>query len=200
MTIDKMETTGTKVVLWGSIGSELVAVVYDLRYMVLFSIVLILADLWWGRSAARKRYFEAKELGNATLMDKFRWHKSRAVRRTCNKIVDYMTYLVVGALFGLAIFEPMEVCSHVWTAAIGLLIGGGCEVASIIGHMVYVKMGVDVKAIDVWRALIRFFGRMIKARSQEIGDAVEGLSHEGHHHHHHDGPPTVYDDEQNMED
>ena len=96
-------------VLWGSIGSELVAVVYDLRYMVLFSIVLILADLWWGRSAARKRYFEAKEIGNATLMDKFRWHKSRAVRRTCNKIVDYMTYLVVGALFGLAIFEPMEV-------------------------------------------------------------------------------------------
>lgn len=195
-------TTGAKAVLWGSVGTELVAVVYDLRWMVIFSVVLILADLWWGRSAARKKYFEAKELDNATLMEKFSWHKSRAVRRTCNKIVDYLTYLVVGALLGLAIFEPMDVCSHVWTAAIGLLIGGACEVSSIIGHMVYVKMGIDVKAIDVWRALMRFFGRMIKSKSQEIGEAVEGLSHEGHHHHHDHHEPDYdnYDESKNMED
>ena len=191
-------TVGAKAVLWGSIGTELIAVVYDLRWMVLLSFVLILADLWWGRASSKKKFYEAQEIGNATLMEKFRWHKSRAVRRTCNKIVDYMTYLVVGALFGMAIFEPMDVCNHVWTAAIGLLIGGGCEVSSIIGHMVYVKMGINVKSIDVWRALMRFFGRMIKAKSQEIGDAVEGLSHEGHHHHHHEEYGD-YDNEQNME-
>lgn len=191
-----METTG-KVLFWGSLWSELEAVVYDLRYMVLCSFVLILTDLWWGRSDARKRYFEAKQLGNATLMDKYRWRKSRAVRRTCNKIVDYMTYLVVGAFLGLAIFEPMDVCNHVWTAAIGLLIGAGCEIVSIIGHIAFIKMDVDVKDVDVWRALMRFFGRMIKVRSQEIGDAVEGLSHEGHHHHH---TQEFYDEEQNMED
>lgn len=149
--------------------------------MVILSIVLILADLWWGRSATQKKYLEAQELGNATLMEKFAWHKSRAVRRTCNKIVDYLTYLVVGALFGLAIFEPMEICNHIWTAATGLLIGAGCELSSIIGHMVYVKMGVDVKVIDVWRATMRFFGRLIKSKSQEIGEAVEGLSREGTH-------------------
>lgn len=191
-------TTGTKVVLWGSVGTELITVVYDLRWMVILSLVLILADLWWGKSEAKKKYAEAKELGNYTLMEKFKWHKSRAMRRTCNKIVDYLTYLVVGALLGLAVFEPMDVCNHVLTAAIGLLIGGGCEVSSIIGHMVYVKMGINVKTIDVWRALMRFFGRMIKAKSQEIGDAVEGLSHEGHHHHHHEEYGD-YDNEQNME-
>lgn len=53
-------TTGAKAVLWGSVGTELVAVVYDLRWMVIFSVVLILADLWWGHSASHKKYLEAK--------------------------------------------------------------------------------------------------------------------------------------------
>ena len=195
-------TVGTKVVMWGTVGTELMSVVYELRWMVLLSVVLILADLWWGRSAARKHYAEAVRSGNQTLQETFRWHKSRAVRRTCNKVVDYLTYLIVGALLGLAIFEPMEVCSHVWTAAIGLLTGGCCEVASIVGHIVYVKMGVDVKAADVWRALMRFFGRMIKARSIEIGEAVEGLGREGRSDPYgYGGTETEYfDNENNMED
>lgn len=197
-----MQTTGAKAVLWGSVGAELVTVVYDLRWMVIFAVVLILADLWWGRAASRKKYFEAKTENNSILMEKFRWHKSRAVRRTCNKIVDYLTYLVVGAIFGLAIFEPMDICNHIWTAAIGLLIGSACEVSSIIGHMVYVKMGIDVKAIDVWRALMRFFGRIIKSKSHEIGEAVEGLSYEGNHHNHHHHEPDYdnYDEFRKMED
>ncbi len=180
-------TVGTKPVLWGTIGSELIAVVYDLRYMIMLAIVLILSDLWWGHSESMKRYGEAKKIGNATLMEKFRWHKSKAVRRSTNKVVDYMTYLVLGALFGLGITEPMGICSHVWTAAIGLGIGGGCEIASIIGHVAYVKMGVEIKVVDAWRGTMRFLGRMFKAKSQEIGDAVESLG-------------DKYDKEQNMED
>ena len=39
---------GPKAVLWGSIGGELLAVVFDLRYMIICSLALILADLWWG--------------------------------------------------------------------------------------------------------------------------------------------------------
>lgn len=176
-----METTGTKVLLLGSVGTELTGVMYDLRWMFALSLVLIAADFWWGWASSKKKFSEAKAMGNQTLMDKFRWHKSRAVRRTCNKVVDYMTYTLIGVLFGLGIFEPMGICDHVVSAAIGLLIGGGCELCSIIGHIVYIKMGVDVKAADVWKALMRFFGRLIKIKSQQIGDAVEGLSREGHH-------------------
>lgn len=182
--------------MWGSIGSELIAVVYDLRYMVICSIALILADLWWGYSASKMRRAMAKEIGNATLEEKFKWHKSRAGRRTANKIVDYLTYLVVGALIGLAITEPMDICSHVWTAAIGLGIGCACEIASIVGHIAFVKLGVEISLIDGWRAFVRFFGKLIKVKSNEIGEAVEDL---GRHRHHHHGP-DVYDEEQNMED
>ena len=185
-----MDTTiGAKGVLWGTVGAELMVVVYDLRFMVMCSFALILADLWWGYSEAKMRY-------SAVLEDKFKWHKSRAGRRTANKLVDYMTYLVVGALIGLAITEPMDICSHVWTAAIGLGVGCACEIASIIGHIAYVKMGVEISMVDGWKAFVRFLGKLIKVKSNEIGEAVEDLGREKHHPHHHlhDG----YDEEQDM--
>ena len=171
-----MESTiGTKPIIWATIGTELVHVVFDLRYMVLLSFALILADLWWGYRCSKVRLEEAKEAGNATLQDKYRWHKSRAVRRTANKVVDYLTYLIVGSFLGLGITEPMGICSHVWTAAIGLGLGCGCEIASIIGHVAYVKAGVEISVLDGWRALWRFIGRLFKSKSQEIGDAIESL-------------------------
>ena len=195
-----MDTTvGTKAIMWGSIGAELIEVVYDLRYMVICSVALILADLWWGYSESKMRRAMAKEAGNATLEEKFKWHKSRAGRRTANKIVDYLTYLVVGALIGLAITEPMDICSHVWTAAIGLGIGCACEIASIVGHIAFVKLGVELSLIDGWRAFVRFLGKIIKVKSNEIGEAVEDLGRNRHHSHHHE-EPDVYDEEQNMED
>lgn len=194
-----METTiGTKAVLWGAIGQELIGVVYDLRYMVICSIALILADMWWGHSESMKRLREAIKIGNATLQEKFRWHKSRAVRRTCNKLVDYVSYLIVGTLLGMAITEPMGICDHIWTAASGLLIGGGCELASIIGHVAYVKFGIELKMVDAWKAVVRFLGRLIKVKSTEIGEAVEGLG--GETATHHNNELDNYDKEQNMED
>ena len=170
-----MDNVGTKPILWGTVGGELIAVVYDLRFMMMAALALILTDLWWGYSDSKKHYAEAKAIGNATLMDKYKWSKSRAVRRTANKLVDYTTYLIVGALFGLGMTEPMGICSHVWSAAIGLGIGGGCEIASIVGHVAYVKLGVEISIADAWRATVRFLGRLIKAKSQEIGDAVEHI-------------------------
>lgn len=198
-----MDTTvGAKAVMWGSIGTELIGVVYDLRYMVICSVVLILADMWWGYSESKLRRAEAKEMGNATLEEKFKWKKSRAGRRTANKVVDYLTYLVVGAFIGLGITEPMDICSHIWSAAIGLGIGCACEIASIIGHIAYVKLGVEISLIDGWRAFVRFFGKLIKVKSQEIGEAVEDLGRNRHHHHHPQGfdDTGMYDEEQNMED
>lgn len=171
-----MDTSlGSRTIVWGSIGADLVAVAYDLRYMVMCSVALILTDLWWGYSESSLRFEQAKAAGNATLQDKYKWHKSRAGRRTANKIVDYCTYMICGAFFGLAITEPMGMCDHIWTAAAGLGLGCACEIASITGHVVFVKMGVELKVIDAWRVVVRFIGRLFKVKSQEIGDAIEGL-------------------------
>lgn len=192
-------SVGARPILWGSIGAELMAVVYDLRYMVMCAVALILADLWWGYSENRMRYEHALAEGSETAKEKYKWHKSRAGRRTANKVVDYVTFLCCGALIGMAITEPMDICSHVWTAAIGLGIGCACEIASIIGHIAYVKMHTEISMVDGWKAFVRFFGKLIKVKSNEIGEAVEDLGRDKMHHHHH-GMPAVYDEEQNMED
>lgn len=190
---------GPRAVVWGAIGTELMGVVYDLRYMILCSVALILADLWWGYSESSMKYEKAKEKGDKAGMEKHKWHKSRAGRRTTNKLVDYMTYLVVGALIGLAITEPMDICSHVWTAALGLGIGCACEIASIIGHIAYVKMEAEISMVDGWRLFVKFLGRIIRIKSVEIGDAVESLgekSDEPHHRRHRensDGNNTILD-------
>ena len=195
-------SVGPKGIVWASISAELLVVVYDLRYMIICSFALILADLWWGYSESSMRYEKAQKENNEIGIDRWKWHKSRAGRRTANKIVDYLTYLVVGALIGLAITEPMDICSHVWTAAIGLGLGCACEIASIVGHIAYVKMGVEISMVDGWKAFARFFGRLIRIKSKDIGDAVEDLGREHHHGHHHihQHEQEFYDEDQNMED
>lgn len=167
------KTVGAKALLWSAIGAELTTVVYDLRYMVMLSLVLICADLWWGFRDSKVKYQEAVAIGKAVLIDKYKWHKSKAIRRTCNKLVDYMTYLIVGALLGLAITEPMGWCSHVVTACVGLSAGCLAEIASIVGHVVYVKFGIELKITDVWRWLLKFFVALVKKKSQEVGEAIE---------------------------
>ena len=158
-------------------GGEMVAVAFELRYMVILSAVLIFADLWWGHSDTMKRYCEAKAKGDVAGMEKYKWHKSRALRRSANKAVDYITYLVLGAFIGLGITEPMNDFSHVYTAAIGLGVGCVAELASIIGHFCYVKFGIEVKVADVLKWLLLFLVNFLKAvfriKSKELGDALE---------------------------
>lgn len=92
---------------------------------------------------------------------------SRAGRRTCNKFVDYLTYLIIGALLGLAIFEPLDMATHTVTAAVALGLGCLFELDSIIGHVVAVHGGK-------WRFSVkRFLVTLVKRKNEDIGDAVE---------------------------
>ena len=159
-------------------GGEMVSVAFELRYMIIFSIMLIFADLWWGHSDTMKRYAIAEKANDIMGMEKYKWHKSRALRRTANKFVDYLTYLILGAFLGLAITEPMGGCSHVITAAIGLGIGCLAELASIIGHYCYIKFDMEIKVVDVWRWLIRFVANIFRIKGKEIGDALDQTMNE----------------------
>lgn len=154
-------------------GGEMVSVGFELRYMIIFSIMLIFADLWWGHSDTMKRYAIAEKANDIRGMEKYKWHKSRALRRTANKFVDYLTYLILGAFLGLAITEPMGGCSHVITAAIGLGVGCLAELASIIGHYCYIKFDMEIKVVDVWRWLIKFVANIFRSKGNAIGNALD---------------------------
>ena len=96
----------TNIIIATTMAGEAVSTLYDLRWMIVFIFVLIASDFWFGVSEAR--------------MKKQTFRLSRAGRRTCNKLVDYITYLILGAILGRAIFEPLHLASHTTTAAAGL--------------------------------------------------------------------------------
>ena len=147
-------TTSTgKAFVAGTMSAEALTALFDLRWMLVLIVVLIVADFWFGVSESLKNH------------EHFRF--SRAGRRTCNKAVDYITYLILGSVLGLAIFEPLGWANHVTTAAIGL--GFGCiwEVDSIVGH-VCARHGIK----DTFCAGRRV-GALSRGKNADIGEAVE---------------------------
>lgn len=178
---------GSRGIVWATIGAELITVCFELRYMVILSIILIVTDFWWGYRENTNRFEKAREKNNVYLMEKYRWHKSRAVRRSANKACDYLTYLLIGAFLGLGITEPMDICGHVFSAAIALGLGCLCEIASIVGHILYLKLGIEIKVSDAWKWATRFFINLIKIKNHDMGEAMEGTI-------------TEYDKEQHIEE
>lgn len=147
-------TTGTgKAVVLGTMGGEALSALFDLRWMLVLIVVLIVADFWFGVSESLHKH------------EHFRF--SRAGRRTCNKAVDYITYLILGSVLGLAIFEPLGWATHTTTAAIGLGFGCVWEVDSIVGHVCELH-GVKNK-FSVKRLIIA----IIKKKDADVGEAVE---------------------------
>lgn len=145
--------TGGKFLVWYTMGDEALTALYDLRWMLVAVIVLIVSDFWFGISDSMRRN------------EAFRF--SRAGRRTCNKAVDYLTYLLIGSTLGMAIFEPLGWAGHVTTAAVGL--GFGClwEIDSIIGHACALH-GV------AWRFSVkRLLLELLKKKNHDLGEAVE---------------------------
>lgn len=145
-------STGRAVVV-GTMGVEAMTALYDLRWMLVLIVVLIVADFWFGVSESLYKH------------EHFRF--SRAGRRTCNKAVDYVTYLILGSVIGLAIFEPLGWATHTTTAAIGLGFGCVWEVDSIVGHVCALH-GVKNK-FSVKRLIIAF----LKKKDADVGEAVE---------------------------
>lgn len=151
-----MESNGMlgKTVLWAAFNAEVYATMYELRWMIVFATVLIVVDLYWGsRDAVSIRGEE--------------WHLSRAGRRTLNKVIEYMTYLLVGCVGGLAILEPVGICSHLTSAAVGLGLGSLFEISSIIGHVLDVH-GIR-KRFNVWTFLMS----VLEGKRRDISDSID---------------------------
>lgn len=151
--MDKSITTNTsRGIALGLFGQEVLTLIYDLRWLVLLSISLIIADFWYGMSEARMK----KEVVRL----------SKAWRRTANKVVDYICLVLVAGILGVAIGEPLGV-GHVQVAAVVMLLCIVFELNSIYGHICALN-GVKPR-MDIWRLL----AGLLKAKSQAVGEAIE---------------------------
>ena len=84
-----------------------------LRWFFLLGFILIFVDLRFGMMAAKARKEEIRT--------------SRAIRRTLNKVIDYLCWILVAGAMGKAFGMPFDVPI---LPAIVLLVIYGCEVNS----------------------------------------------------------------------
>ena len=129
----------------------------DMRWMITLAIVLILADLWFGIRAAKFR-------GEAV-------RRSRAGRRTFNKIVDYLCYIFIGVAIGKAIAEPYGVDSYI-TAITAMVLCYCFEIDSIYGHILELH-SVKVK-VSIWKLL----AYILTLRFKQFASVIEDISNQ----------------------
>lgn len=157
-TVDNVtETTTQSLFKTSMIGlfGECTQILYDLRWMILLAIILILSDLWFGISASRVQGIAIR--------------KSRAGRRTLNKLVDYICYILLGAVIGKAIGEPYGVDPIV--VSITVMILCYCfEVDSIYGHICEIH-GIK-KRYSIWRILFK----LLTLKFKDVGEAFKDMS------------------------
>lgn len=129
-------------------------ILFELRWMLLLAMALILADFWFGISVS-------KYLGKPI-------RKSRACRRTLNKFVDYLCYLLVAAFLGMALGDPLGL-KPVNIAMVSLLMCYGFEIDSIYSHVCELH-GVK-NGVSIWRILIL----LITLRFNSLKDILSDL-------------------------
>ena len=95
---------------------ELYALMWDMRWLMLFILILIIVDMWYGVSKSIKRGEE--------------FRKSRCVKRFLLKCGDYICLLILGAVLGKAIGEPLGISALI-ISVIVVLIGCLAELESI---------------------------------------------------------------------
>ena len=143
------------------IGLEFMNLIYDFRWMILLALVLVIGDFWFGIR-------ESQYVGTPI-------RKSRACRRTINKFIDYILYILMGAFLGKALgspfgFDPMIV------AAIVMILCYGFEIDSIYGH-ICVLHGIKNR-ISIWRILILLITKRFKSLQSIFSNMAEQIETE----------------------
>lgn len=115
---------------------ELVEFLYPLRWICLLAFIFILVDLRFGILSAKKRG------------EKVRF--SRAIRRTMNKIVDYICWLLLAAAFGQVFGEPFKIAT---IREILLIVIFGVELNSCFGNY------FDYRGINMKINIFKFLGK-----------------------------------------
>lgn len=169
--VEHVGNTSTRLIGTSILGTELVTVIFDARWMLIALVVCIIADFRYGWGESSLRHKKALEIGNLTLADKYKWRTSRAVRRSVNKAIDYLVWVSVGMAIGMAILPRLGI-DYVFggiAASIGAII---CEGKSIIGHFFYLH-GVKIEERTIKGFIKAFVVALAKRKNADIGDAIE---------------------------
>lgn len=135
-------------------ASECFSIFYDLRWMILLALVLIITDLWFGISASKMKGENIR--------------KSRAGRRTINKLIDYLCYISLGAVLGKAVGDPYGLNTlHISVTV--MILCYGFEIDSIYDHICTLH-GIE-KRYSIWS----IFWKLITFKFKSVGEAFQDM-------------------------
>ncbi|WP_289104570.1 hypothetical protein [uncultured Bacteroides sp.] len=143
-----------------SFVGEIKEVVFQLRWMLVFIVVMIIADFILGIIDSVVKRGED-----------FRF--SRAGRRTMCKFIEYNSYLVLGFMFGIAILQPVGICSYTISSMCGLGLAFVFEFDSIMDHVCNIH-GIKNK-VSFKRILVGY----IKKKYATAGEIIEEVTKDG---------------------
>lgn len=146
--------TASGAVIGGTFYTELLQVLFDLRWAVLFIIVMVFTDFWSGLMASVRVRKEDFRL-------------SRALRRTICKFLEYVNFIIFGLLLAKATLEPFGIGSDTTGGAIGAAAALLIEFDSIYGHV------CDIHGIRKKLSLKRLFVAYLKRKDAEVGEVIE---------------------------
>lgn len=168
--------TGTRVSGVTIFYSEITKMIVDSRWILIAIMLCCALDFRLGTKESAKRKDAADKDGNKMLGDLYKFHRSRAVRRTMNKFVDYVLLMMVFEAIGAA-FLPYVGVPYIYGAWVGGLIACGCELSSAGGHFLYIH-GIKVEKRNAKGYILAFakalavtFAR--QKGGEQVGEAVE---------------------------
>lgn len=163
--------TGTRGAGLLLLHDEIVSVLVESRWCIIFLLLLIIADFWYAKRESTIRYKQAKEQNDSHKIETYKWRTSRAIRRTCNKFIDYIILISFGPALGMALFEPIGI-SHIFGIFIASLIAFFCEIQSLGGHFLFVK-GIKVEKKTFMGFTKAFLVAFTKSKNEDVGNALE---------------------------
>lgn len=169
--VDVTGNTGTRALTLTLFGGELSGIISDSRWLLLAIFLCVVADFRYGWGESSLRYERAKRKGDKVVMSQYRWRTSRAVRRTVNKLVDYVMWICVGMAVGMAVLAPMG-ADHKWGGVAAGIVAIACEGKSFIGHFFYLH-GVRLEEKSARGFLRAFVVAFAKRKDRDIGEALE---------------------------
>lgn len=170
-TFGDMVGTGARGIGLLATNNVLILMIEESKYALALLLMLIIADFRFGWGESNKRYTEAKKAGDKRRMDLYRWRTSRAVRKSLNKLADYVIIMAMGMAMGMALLEPLGI-SHVFGVFGASAVMALCEISSISGHFFYLHgVKVDKRGLSGFcKALII---AIAKRKSADVGEALE---------------------------
>lgn len=149
--------------------SEITQMAIDSRWILIAIVMCCIVDFRLGCQESRMHHTEAEKCGNKMMSEFYRFHRSRAWRRSIDKFFNYLFWMVMAMAIGAG-FLPKLGIDYIWGAWAGGIVACGCELSSAGGHFLYIH-GITVEKKNLKGYIVAFLRAVAVAIARQKGGA-----------------------------